>query len=399
MTEQIKYDQSYVDMFYDVIENKKIRPVYQPIFSLKDGTVFGYEALSRISDPDIELPIHLMFSMAKTMGNLWELEKISRIKALEGAQKLPQGKKLFLNVDANVLLDDAFETGVTKKYLGKYDLKPEDIVFEITERSDVENKDILKRIIEHYKSQSFGIAIDDVGSGYSGLNRINFLTPGYLKIDYELVHKIDKSKSQKSLVELIVKHCRNMKYNVIAEGIETEEELKCVLKLGVSYGQGFLLGRPDENFTSDIDEPLLSIIKSTHRKRNDSDAIESISDTGTIVTENDSIFHLYSLFAADAMLNAIVVVDAKNKFTGIVKRDFFEKNWWYYSEKGKRTVVDYISKDAVLTLQHDTLKQDAIKRALSRRKNTYDPVVVLKKDRFQGIIEVKKLILSYIDDR
>lgn len=388
-----KLDEKRMQQFYDVVKKEKLKSVFQPIFSLQDGRVLGYEALSRCADENVDLSIGQIFEMADKLGYLWDLEKLCRRKALEAAINMPQEKKLFLNVDANVILDKGFETGVTRKYLEKYSRMPETVIFEITERSDVNNTDILKQVIEHYKQQGFQIAIDDVGAGYSGLNRINSLTPQFLKIDYELVHRINESKSQKSLVELIIKHCKRMNFLVIAEGIETEEELRCVIRLGADYGQGFLLGKPEENFADAIgDEKVMSILQSVQKKKVKQKSIGSLSKPGIVIQEKALLFEAYSLFAADNNLEIIAVVDKKNRFMGILKRELFEKNFWYRMEKREKNLWDYLITDMVFTVPESMEKQEALQLAMRREENPYLPIVVLRKERFQGIVEVKDLV-------
>lgn len=388
-----KLDEKRMQQFYDVVKNEKIKSVFQPIFSLQDGSVLGYEALSRCADENVDLSIGQIFEMAEKLGYLWDLEKLCRRKALEAAINMPQEKKLFLNVDANVILDKGFETGVTRKYLEKYSRKPETVIFEITERSDVNNTDILKQVIEHYKRQGFQIAIDDVGAGYSGLNRINSLTPQFLKIDYELVHKINESKSQKSLVELIIKHCKRMNFLVIAEGIETEEELRCLIRLGADYGQGFLLGKPEENFVDAIgDENVMSILKSVQKKKVKQKSIGSLAKPGIVIQEKTPLFEAYGLFLSDSTLEIIAVVDRKNRFVGILKRDLFEKNFWYQIEKQAREIREYMVTENVFAVPHNKEKTEILRQAMGRESDPYLPIIVLKKDRFQGIVEIRDLI-------
>lgn len=341
----------------------------------------------------MDLSIGQIFEMAEKLGYLWDMEKLCRRKALEAAINMPQEKKLFLNVDANVILDKGFETGVTRKYLEKYSRKPETVIFEITERSDVNNTDILKQVIEHYKQQGFQIAIDDVGAGYSGLNRINSLTPQFLKIDYELVHRINESKSQKSLVELIIKNCKRMNFLVIAEGIETEEELRCVIRLGADYGQFFFLGKPEENFADAIgDEKVMSILQSVQKKKVKQKSIGSLSKPGIVIQEKTPLFEAYSLFLSDRTLEIIAVVDKKNRFVGILKRDLFEKNYWYQIEKQAREIREYMVTEDVFAVPHNKEKTEILRQAMGREPDPYLPIVVLKKDRFQGIVEIRDLV-------
>lgn len=182
-----------------VLSKKCLCSVYQPIVSLRDGSTHAFEALSRITDEDIDVDISDLFSFASKCGYLWELEKLCRTNALKYAKNKPKDTKL-------------------------------------------------------------------LGSGFSGLNRLQTIKPNYVKIDYELVHEIHKDKSKKSLVRLLVKYCSDMDYKLIAEGIETEEELKCLINLGVEFGQGFFLRKPGPEFKK-IDKQFKKLILDCQKKK------------------------------------------------------------------------------------------------------------------------------------
>ena len=140
-----------------IISNSMLRAVYQPIVSLTDGSVFAFEALSRITYADASINISELFETAGQMGYLWELEKICRTNALKNAVGKPDGVKLFINVDGNVLSDSKFIKGFTKEKLRMFSLKAEDVVFEITERSNCDNHRPLSTLIKHYREQGFEV--------------------------------------------------------------------------------------------------------------------------------------------------------------------------------------------------------------------------------------------------
>ena len=258
-------DEKQIEEIHQIIENEYVKSVYQSIVSLKCGEVFAYEALSRVTKARCSMSIGEVFQTASQADCLWELEKLCRKRALKGAVYKPQKAKLFLNVDGNVMLDDQFVSGFTKDKIRKYGLKTNDVVFEITERSDFNNREQMKDLVKHYKKQGFSMALDDFGTGYSGLNRLHDLEPRYVKIDYSLIHDIHKDSSQMSLVEMLVGHSKNMGYSLIAEGIETKEELECVIHLGVEYGQGFYLGMPNDHFL-ETEAEIVDEIKQYYRK-------------------------------------------------------------------------------------------------------------------------------------
>lgn len=136
-------------------------------------------------------------------------------------------KKLFLNVDPYIINDERFQCGMTQKYLDRYSISSGNVIFEITERTNIEDEDIdiFRDVMEHYKEQGYQIAIDDFGKEYSGVQRILKLNPGYVKIDMELVRNIHSDSVKSKMLEGFVKFCNPLGIKLIAEGIETKEEL------------------------------------------------------------------------------------------------------------------------------------------------------------------------------
>ena len=137
------------EQFWRIVQGELVRPVYQPIISLQDGEILGYEALSRITLKDSLLNPEEFFHMAEQEDCLWKTEELCRRKSLQGAVGKEVGKKLFLNVDPKVMKDPQFKKGVTCRYLKEYGLQPADIVFEITERNSIEDEEVFREIILH----------------------------------------------------------------------------------------------------------------------------------------------------------------------------------------------------------------------------------------------------------
>ena len=182
----------------------------------------GYEALSRIDRHDTTLMISDLFVIAEQVGCVWKLEKLCRNKALKAAANKPEHAKLFLNVDGNIIQDKSFIQGFTNR-----------------------------------KAAKAGVPSCDVGAGYSGLNRVVNTSPNYLKVDIELVRDIQKHKKKEIMMEFLLHYCNETGAILIAEGIETEAELECLCRLGVHYGQGYFLGRPDRTFKNVRNEAML----------------------------------------------------------------------------------------------------------------------------------------------
>ena len=146
--------------FMDVLNNKLIETVFQPIVSLRDGSVYGYEALSRgPRNTDMYYPT-VLFDCAEEYGKTWELEQLCRMKAIETVHCLNTRFRLFLNVNPRIIHDEKFKQGFTKEYLAQNGINPEDVIFEITERGVISNVSDFIDTIDNYKNQNYRIAIE-----------------------------------------------------------------------------------------------------------------------------------------------------------------------------------------------------------------------------------------------
>lgn len=284
----------------EIIKEERISPVYQPIVSLSTGEIFGYEALSRFDlqrNESDTVSTRDIFQTAYQNGQLWDLERLCRKKALEGARHISHGLKLFLNVSPNVIHDNQFRSGFTNKYLNKYGISATDVVFELTEHMAIENMDSFKSVLNHYRRQGYETALDDVGAGESGLNTLLALNPTYLKLDMEIIRDIEKHHNKRSLVKAFVQFANTSNTILIAEGIETEKELAVLIELGVDYGQGFYLGRPEPQLSplrADIRKTLSGLLRTprktiyqplTLKKIMKSDEINQYIDSGNLFLE------------------------------------------------------------------------------------------------------------------
>lgn len=261
--EQTSYNTRKND-FTRLLAEERITTLFQPIVSLKDGSIFGIEALSRGPANSIyESPIDL-FDMAESMNMTWELELICRKKALQKFKQENLSCKLFLNVDPNIMHDSSYTQGLTREYLQSYSLAAEDIIFEITERAAIRNMTDFVSVLNNYKSQEYKIAVDDVGAGYSGLNMISDIRPHYIKIDMNLIRNVDKDRVKEALIKSMYEFSRISNTDIVAEGIETEAELLTLINMGIDYGQGYFIKKPVESDLQ-VSEGIVQLIRSHQR--------------------------------------------------------------------------------------------------------------------------------------
>jgi EAL domain-containing protein (putative c-di-GMP-specific phosphodiesterase class I) len=218
--------------------------VFQPILALRGHAVLGYEALTRGPAGSVyQMPTRL-FEMAEAADLVFELDRKCRRRALRAAAALPPPAKLFLNVVPSAMYDPEFQGAALVRLVESHGLRPDRVVLEITERSAIENYSLFAEALADLKRQGFAIAVDDVGAGYSGLEKIAHLDPRYLKFDRELIRDIDSSYIRREMTRALKAFADRIGSSIVAEGIEREGERQTLLELGIEYGQGFLLGRP-----------------------------------------------------------------------------------------------------------------------------------------------------------
>ena len=230
----------------EIISGRLITPVYQPIIHLQSGSIYGYEALSRISRPGIIDNVEELFSKSGEYGLASALEMLCRKKALDKVCELAIPGKIFLNVTPALFQSSDHERGVTATLLDDLQIERSRIVFELTERTIIEDYDLFMRGVAHYREQGYSIAIDDLGSGYAGLQILARLEPEYVKLSRFLIANIDSISTKQALVECLATFCKKIGAQVIAEGIERPEELAYLRSIGIQFGQGYLLGKPAE---------------------------------------------------------------------------------------------------------------------------------------------------------
>jgi EAL domain-containing protein (putative c-di-GMP-specific phosphodiesterase class I) len=232
----------------EVLLADQLSTVFQPVVELRSRQVLGYEALSRGPAGSVyQMPLRL-FEMAEEADLVFELDRKCRRRALAAAISLPAPAKLFVNVFPSAMYDPEFQGAALVRLAEDQGLSPDRVVLEITEKSAIENYDLFAEAIAELTRLGFSIAVDDVGAGYSGLEKIARLDPRYLKFDRELIRNIDSSYIRREMTRALKAFADSIGSTIIAEGVERDGELRALLELGIPYGQGFLLGRPAAAF-------------------------------------------------------------------------------------------------------------------------------------------------------
>ncbi len=231
----------------EIIFNRTVWTAFQPIVEIDTRNVMGHEGLSRgPRGSDVEAPLTL-FGLAGRYGLVEELERACRRQAFVDWEVYGAPGRLFVNTVPATVRDTSFLGRGLLDYLGPR-LSPRNVTLEITERQVIENLNLYREAMHAFLDLGFTFAIDDVGSGYSGLETIANLGAAYLKIDMGLVRDVHQKRISQQVIKAIVDLGHGMGATVIAEGIQTEAEASALLGLGIRFGQGYLFGRPRDPY-------------------------------------------------------------------------------------------------------------------------------------------------------
>lgn len=383
----------------NIIKNKNITTVYQPIVSLSDGQIIGYEALSRgpIGSP-LQNPDKL-FKAAQAHYKTWELEQLCRIKAIEKAANIEKNKYLFINVDPYIFKDEKFKKGFTKEFLAQHNMSPDCIIFEITEKTCIEDYTSFKQALNNYVDQGYKIAIDDTGSGYSGLKMLNETKPHFVKIDMDLIRNINEDSFKQSLIECFVKLSEATNMRLIAEGIETEEELETLINLGVYAGQGFFIGRPAGAFL-DIPTPVKDFIIKCNKLKTNISYNYQYNNIGEIVRQDKTFSptthckEIKEYFDANDITGACIVNNNDVPVGLIMKHSLDSALATQYG------VAVFTKRPAALVMDSNPLIVDyytpvneVSKMAMARKtENIYDYVIITNNNKYHGIVSIRSLL-------
>lgn len=216
---------------------------YQPIVDLQTGKIFAYEVLARCRSPGLTNPA-LLFKRAAAERFSGLLGRTIRSKAQEKCRGVP----MFLNVHPAELGDRFVVQPDDPMY--QHD---DDVYVEITESVAFSHYNLCVSMLREIRSRGgVHLVVDDLGAGYSNLKRISDLEPAVVKLDRELVIDLDQHKRARVLVRAVVRMCVDLGARVVAEGLETWDEIRAVRDCGCHYGQGYAMGRP----APDLAEPI-----------------------------------------------------------------------------------------------------------------------------------------------
>jgi EAL domain-containing protein (putative c-di-GMP-specific phosphodiesterase class I) len=223
-----------------ILATRKLRTVYQPVFDIQQRRVVGFEALIRGPAGELEQP-DVLFAAARESDLALELESLCLETIFRRLPRATLQRRLFVNASPRLLTHPVF---LDERNLADIRRAHTQVVIEVSEKEVVGDYQAFRGVLDRLRGNGLEIAIDDAGSGYSGLESILQLRPQYIKVANTIVQNLHEETIKRGVITALASVGREIDAALIAEGIEQPEELKALVDLGVNYGQGFLLGRP-----------------------------------------------------------------------------------------------------------------------------------------------------------
>lgn len=317
----------------------KVSYAFQPIVNIHSGICYGYEALLRGWQEAGFNSIASVFDMAHEEKCLHNVELSLRAKAVSTFSKIPASvrgnAKLFLNLDPRVLASGDYKPGNTLQILKDFNLPKDIVCFEISERIDP-NASAMMEVLTKYRFQGFRIAMDDFGTGFSGLKMLYYTEPDFIKIDRFFIKEMEKDARKRLFVSKIVEIAHILGSMVIAEGVETEAEYYICRKIGCDLVQGHFVQKPQLDFSllSDNYYHIGALAKKDRRQNTSLDRQLITNETAIIpaVSVDDDIFSIFQKFRQDQTYSFFPILDVSGEPIGIIQEKSLKE--YAYSRYG-----------------------------------------------------------------
>jgi len=385
----------------EIIDRQLITPHFQPIVDLRHGTTMAWEVLSRGPEP-LSSPAAI-FAAAERLGLSPRLESVCRaaaLRAIAAFSPMIRTRPFFLNVSPSIV-DPFLCHGQVHAELASIGLDQRNIIIEITERESISDYAGFEHRIHQYIERGFRIALSNIGAGHSGLVTWVTCSPHFMKLDIALSRDIHCHPYKQHLVKSLVAFAASLNLALIAEGVESWEELETLARLGVRHAQGFLFARPARlpcEITEDMRVELRRLVRQF--SYSESDLNESV---GPLVIRCASIHEgamrgedVDRMFHRDHSLDHLVVLRS-DKPVGLITRQF------YYTNTGgpvgyhlfQWQPAERLARQAPLIVE-DSISVTALARLAMERPadELYDPVVVVDRSgRLIGTVTIRQLIM------
>ena len=394
-----------------VLQLGSLYPVYQPIVNLADSSIHAHEALIRgPRGTDLHTPDALLRAAAlECLG--YEFEYACVVAALRSWGKMDVPGRLFVNMSAAVLTQLIRTRGPDEllKLIGGLGILPRMLVLEITEHERVDDMDELAEVVAQVREAGVSLALDDFGDGRSSLRLWSQLKPEVVKIDKYFTKDISQYGDKLKTIQALMQIADIFGTSLVAEGIETKEDLRVLRDLGIAYGQGYFLGHPNPTPVQYVGVDSQRVLAERQivvfpelSRATPNGLLRNISlipaPTVTAVTTNDAMAECFSLWPN---LHAVAVLD-KEKPVALINRSQFMNAYskLYYREVwGRKSCMVHANMEPRLIERDHSV--DELIGILTSQDQRYlnDGFIVTDNGRYVGLGTGEQLVRSVTETR
>ena len=378
-------------LLLDILRQRNISSLFQPIVDIENYAVWGYEALTRgPEESHLHSPL-VLFDMAEKYGLLKNLESICIQSASMRFKQLGLSGKLFVNISHEVLIAGSQIEKQIVELLLNSQLMASNVVIELTERSTTDDIQALVEAAGIFRKLGFEIAIDDLGSGYSSLQLWSELKPDYVKIDRHFIQGIDEDNTKQEFIRAMYAISQITNTRILAEGVETLGELEVLRNIGLSLFQGYLFARPE---TTPQDLNLSRFVSRREQEIKEVQVASQLISNQTAVPYHLPVQGIIKQLQNNPDLNSIAVLEGKRPIGMIHRKRFLTQMSRQYvmDLATHKTVADFMDNDF---LQIDAnLRLEQVSKLVTNRARLHaeEDFVICDKGEFAGCAQVVDLL-------
>lgn len=379
-----------------MIETRDFTIALQQIVAIPEGSIYGYESLIQLPSGGYFKSLLKLSKIAPEIG-LLHPEKAIREEAFRAYGSIKQDERLFININPRSFDDPLFASDETGHAFDQYKLKPQDIVFQVNPGRAINKYPNYIRVLVYYRSQGFLVAVDGFGAGSPSLETIAGLRPDFIKLDMLLVREALTKPAISALTETFLGFAQKLDARVIAEGVESEDELLSLARLGVTLVQGPFLANPaypPSTLTNEANRVLQDLQRQFDSRKKRTVTVNSIATRGICVDAANLTGQVVSLFEHDQQLQGIVVIQ-QGKPLGLIMRNKLNAKLGtrFGFDLYMRRPVTHVMDSDPLIIDSNTSIEIASNLAMSRdHAKIYDDMILTESDAYYGIVSIQNLL-------
>ena len=385
----------------DIVQNDKLQCVYQPIVDLGKKETCAVEGLVRGPfNSVLHHPLNL-FKVAEEQGILYEMDTYARISSIEAFAKQAKHHNnlhLFLNISINAVMNSAHQKGVTLAALTEFGISPERVVIEITELQPVDNFDVFIEAVSYYRTSGFKVAIDDLGSGYNGLRIWSEVRPDFVKIDRHFVSDIHRHEDKRNFMATLINLADSMHTQIIAEGVEIQEELEVLQELGVELVQGYLFNKPAPVINAELNYSWANM-RPAHKNEKSDTSVKEIVFKHQTVSPDQQVNSLSDLFLRFPEIDYFPVVKDGIVLGMVWRRELMDILARRFGQElhSKKKVISVMDKTPILVDAKTSLVEMSRLITDSDQFGLRDAFIIQADNQYMGCGNFKTLLKKMTD--